>query len=598
MAKAKVKAKKNVRIEKVYPNEKYFNYLMLACFALFLCYFTTFKITGDDDVFWHMATGRYIIQTHTVPSTDIFGYMTQGQEWMPFEWGWDVLTYSIYSFSGYNGLSVFRTLIFLLIFYLYFLILRKFKVSHNVIAIFLFLLLFGIIDRLSPRPHIMSYLAFVLLLLIIIQYRYINRSKSNILFFIPLIFLVWANMHMGIIAGMFLLGIYVLTEIIIYFKPNRFSTKEIPSLKKSELVRLLLIFLASVLVMLVNPNFYQTYLYAYNHTKMKMLETVNEWKSPFNDIYGGNFVTIIYDIMLISGVFILYYSSKKKDLLPALVFIGFAVYSVRAMRFTVDYVLISFIFLVISFNYIIESIKDENARDFIFRKPAVKLVLSAIFIFLTISANNNDLYLKYLRYYRVTGFGINSDFIPTQLFDFMKDTKITEQSDKILNHFGTGGFFVWNFPDKKNFIDSRNLNDDIFFKYNQLIAKQPGFEQKLNEYGIEYSIYLAPDLVRAPQEMEQTIISYLSKNKDWKLIFWDDKSFLFVKNIPKFNELIAKYEYKYVTPYNVVYQKNLLDKGATTDKETVRKEINRRLAEDPNGIIINSALKLIGNKLN
>jgi hypothetical protein len=233
-----------------------------------------------------------------------------------------------------------------------------------------------------------------------------------------------------------------------------------------------------------------------------------------------------------------------------------------------------------------------------FRKPAVKLLFSAFFIFLAISVNSNDLYMKTLKYYRVTGFGINSDFIPTQMFDFMKETKVTELSDKILNHFGTGGFFVWNFPEKKNFIDSRNLNDDIFFKYNQLIAKQPGFEQKLNEYGIEYSIYLAPDLVRAPQEMEQTIISYFSKNKDWKLIFWDDKSFLFVKNIPKFNELISKYEYKYVTPYNVIYQKNVLDKGVNADKETVKKEINRRLAEDPNGIIINSAIKLIGNKLN
>jgi hypothetical protein len=167
MAKAKKETAK--RIEKVYPNEKYFNYLLIACFAVFMCYFTTFKITGDDDVFWHLATGKYILQTHQVPSTDIFGYMTKGQEWMPFEWGWDVLTYSIYSFSGFNGLSVFRTIMFLLIFYLYFLILRKFKVSHNVSILFLFFLAFGIIDRLSPRPHIMSYLAYVLLLLIIVQ---------------------------------------------------------------------------------------------------------------------------------------------------------------------------------------------------------------------------------------------------------------------------------------------------------------------------------------------------------------------------------------------------------------------------------------------
>ena len=97
-------------VEKINPNKKYFDYLLLLCFGIFICYFSTYKITGDDDVFWHMATGRYIIQTHNVPSTDIFGYMTQGQVWMPFEWGWDVLTYSVWSFSGYTGLSILRTI--------------------------------------------------------------------------------------------------------------------------------------------------------------------------------------------------------------------------------------------------------------------------------------------------------------------------------------------------------------------------------------------------------------------------------------------------------------------------------------------------------
>jgi hypothetical protein len=599
LAKAKKKATVKSQInENPYIENPTFNYALLFTFALFICYFSTFKITGDDDVFWHLATGKYVLQTHQVPSTDIFGYMTQGQEWMPFEWGWDVITYTIYSFSGYNGISVLRTVLLLLIFYLYFLILRKFKISYTICFITLVFLAFGIIDRLSPRPHLMSYLSFALLLLIIVQYRYVNRNNYKILFFIPLIFLVWANMHMGIIAGMFLLGLFVLSEIIIYFNPNKFSTKEIPALTKPEIVRLLLIFLAAILVMFVNPNFYQTYLYAYNHTKMKMLETVNEWVSPFSDKYKDSFVSIIYKVMLFSGILVLIYSIKKKDLFPAILFIGFAIYSVRAMRFTVDYVLILFVFIVISLNFVLEKINNNDIKDFIFKKPAVKIVLAAFFIFLTVSVNSNDLYLKYLRYYRVTGFGINSDFIPTQMFNFMKEIKITELSDKIFNHFGTGGFFVWNFPDKKNFIDSRNLNDDIFNKYNQIISKRTGFEQKLEEYGIEYSIYLAPDLVRAPQEMEQTIISYFSKSKDWKLIFWDDKSFLFVKNIPKFSDLINRYEYKYVTPYNVVYLKNMLEKGVIDDKENVKKELNRKSTEEPNGVIINTALKILGNKIN
>ena len=97
-----------------------YDYGLFILFSIFIILLTTFKITGDDDVFWHLATGRYIVENHHVPSADIFGYVTNGQQWMPFEWGWDVLTYGIYNLGGYTALSVFRTLIFLLIFYIIF----------------------------------------------------------------------------------------------------------------------------------------------------------------------------------------------------------------------------------------------------------------------------------------------------------------------------------------------------------------------------------------------------------------------------------------------------------------------------------------------
>lgn len=584
--------------KQVLKDYSYYNYGLILLFFIFIILFTTFKISGDDDVFWHLATGRYIVETQQVPSTDIFGYITQGQEWMPFEWGWDVLTYSLYNIGGYTAISIFRTLIFLLIFFLLFIVLRKFNVSYSLIFLFFILLAFGIIDRLTPRPHIISLFFFTLLLYIIITYKYFDRKNFKILFFVPLLFLVWANMHMGIIAGIFLFGIFVLSEILICYKPQTFSTKEIIPLSKPELYRLILIFVATVIVMFINPNSYATYFYAYDHTKMKLLETINEWRSPFDAMFGGGFVTTIYKIFLFGGIIILYYSFKRKDLFPALVFIGFAIYSVRAVRFTVDYLIIITIFLAVSVNFIINNSKIETIQIFFNRSPLPKLILAALFVFLIFNIPSNKLYLDQLQYYRISGFGINSDFIPTQMFDFMKVNEIPIKGEKPFNHFGSGGFLVWNFPNSKNFIDSRNLNDDIFNEYNTIIAKKPGFENKLKQYDIDYSIYLAPDLVRAPKEMEQTIISYFCKHPDeWKLVFWDDKSFLFVKNLPKFKETIDKFEYRYITPFNFMYQKNMLDKGIKENPEQFRKELQRKLSEEPNGIIITTINNTYSNKL-
>src|ERR1043166_3539376 len=74
-------------------NSASITYGLFVIFAVFVFIFTTYKISGDDDFFWHLATGRYIVENHSVPDTDIFGFVSAGNEWIPFEWGWDVLTY-------------------------------------------------------------------------------------------------------------------------------------------------------------------------------------------------------------------------------------------------------------------------------------------------------------------------------------------------------------------------------------------------------------------------------------------------------------------------------------------------------------------------
>ncbi|HEY5536154.1 MAG TPA: hypothetical protein VIL99_14610 [Ignavibacteria bacterium] len=596
MAKEKKKSAKQEVVN--YDEKPLFNYGLLAVFFIFLIFFTTFKITGDDDVFWHLATGRYIIETGSVPATDVFGFITQGQKWMPFEWGWDILTYSVYNIAGYIGLSILRTLLLIIVFSVFLLILRKFKVNYNLVILALITLLFSIIDRLTPRPHLMSYVFFALTLYILIQYRYFKRDNYKILFFLPLIFLFWANTHMGIIAGILLLGVYVSSELISYFSSNSSKNTEIRNLNKPEIVRLLMIFIACLLVMLINPNGIATYIYAYDHTKMKMLETVNEWVSPFSEKYTDSFVSYLYKGFLFSGILVLYYAFKKKDLFLGLLYIVFAVYSVRAMRFTVDYILVMFCFTIISIDYLSGKVNSRKLKKYFSINPVPKLIISAALILLIFPVKDDSLYLKFLKYYRVTGFGINSDFIPTQMFSFIKENKINEIGERPFNHFGTGGFLIWNFPASKNFIDSRNLNDSIFFEYNTIIGKKPGFEKKFKDYNFDYVIYLAPDLIRMPEEMEQTIISYLSKNSnDWKLVFWDDKSFLWVKNLPKFKDLIDKYEYKYMTPYNYAYNKPVLEKGINEDLPTLKKEIDRKMAEDPNGIVISSAMKIYGNRI-
>src|SRR5437588_7346425 len=116
-----------------FTENKYITYGLFIIFAVFVFIFSTYKISGDDDFFWHLATGRYIVENQSVPDTDIFGYVSAGNEWIPFEWGWDVLTYGLNSIGGYNLILIFRSLIFVLIFFVFYRLFNKFKVNSTLI---------------------------------------------------------------------------------------------------------------------------------------------------------------------------------------------------------------------------------------------------------------------------------------------------------------------------------------------------------------------------------------------------------------------------------------------------------------------------------
>ncbi|MGA2667466.1 MAG: hypothetical protein ABSF32_00960 [Ignavibacteria bacterium] len=582
----------------VFEDNKYFIYGLFFVFSILVYLASTYKITGDDDFFWHLATGRYIVETKVVPDKDIFGFATQGVEWMPFEWGWDLLTYGLYNIGGYNIIMIFRSLVFVFIFYLYFVTLRKFKINSVVIFILLFILLIAIMDRLSPRPHIITYVFFVTEICLLMCFRYFDRDKYlKKLYFLPFIFLLWGNIHMGVLAGGLLLFIFTISEILIYLYPGRFSSAEIKPLTPKQLKTLFIISVLCALVLLLNPHGLRTYIYAYDHTKMKLLETVNEWRSPFDEFFGSGFIVLLYKVFLFSGVLILIYSYLKKDLTFALVYLGFIWYSVRAIRFTVDYEIIITFFLAVSINYFVmksgKSTSFGKRVNFVLYNNGVKVVLAVFFIYIITQIPSGNIY-NTLKYYRVFGYGVNGDFIPVQLFDFMKQNNIT---GKPYNQFGTGGYLVWNFPDQKNFIDSRNLNDVIFNEYDWIMMKHPGFEKKIDDYGFDYVIYLDPDLIRRPNDLQRNVVSYFANNKNWKLVFWDDKSMLFLKDEQKFRDIIDKYEYKILKPYTALFNRAEFEKSARQDLQQTKDELNRKGVTEPQGIIYQSIDQELRSKI-
>lgn len=589
-------SKQTKKTKIVTTENNYFVFSLMGVFLVFVFLATTFKI-ADDDFFWHLATGRYIVENGVVPGTDVFGETTQNVTWIPFEWGWDVVSFLLYKLNGYNMILVFRSLMFVLMFGIYYGLFKKFNINSVLSFIFLFALIIGMLDRLTPRPHLISYVFFVLLLYILVSFKYLNREKYfRYVYFLPLIFFVWGNFHPGVLAGGLILFIFTVSELLVNFFPKSLATAAVPALTKQQIIRLFIISVLSAAVLLINPHGLQTYIYSYEHTNMKMLEYIKEWRSPFDPETGYGFINLFFKIFLFSGALILIYAFKKKDIFFALMYIGFVIYSVRAIRFMIDYEIVICFFLLFTVNYYLDLLKQKKAFEkvlsFIFYNNGVKIILVLFTLFVIYNLPDGSAYLK-IRYYRQFGYGIDKNYMPVQLIDFMKDNKIT---GKAYNYFESGGILVWSIPGQKNFIDSRNLNDDIYFEYRSIMNKNAGYAEKFDKYGFDFVLYVDPDLIRRPQTLQTNIVSFVSDNPGWKLVYWDDRSFLFLKNEEKYSQIINKYEYKILNLYDYVSNQQVFYSKVKSNTELAKSELERKSVTEPNGVIYEN-MKMQVNKI-
>lgn len=572
-------AKKIQQKKKQIKEIKYLNQIITTLFFVFIVLFSIVRINGEDDIFWHMQTGKYILETKSVPSTDVFGYITQGEKWIPFEWLWDTSAYLVYSAAGFIGLYFVNAILLVLIFFVIYSILKKAKVQGAAGILFMLLIYLGVFYRVGIKPQMVAYLLLILELKLLIDYRYFGGEVKKLYFLIP-IFLLWANVHMSIFLGGALLIAFYIDLLISEF----ILKKEV-----NNLLQVLLICVASALVMLLNPHGINTFLYAYGHTKMNMLEEVYEWMSPFSKNYFGKLFNLIFVVFLIGGVMLIIRSLKRKDFFMILSVLIFMHFAVRQLRFTVDYIFLAGILFAIAYASRLNSPKINNNY--------LKYSAAGILILFIILTPGGSLH-KALGFPKAFGAGIYEGTFPVRMYDFMRENKITEAGHRPFQTFEYGGYFIWNFPESKNFIDSRNLNDSIWNEFKSIVNMKGDYTELISKDSIDYFMITRPTLTMGPEELRSTIISYLSNNTDqWKLIYWDDISLLFVKNNERFRNVINSYEFKYLTPYNIIFNVNILNNALNQNPESVKSEFNRKRAEGTGTIFLNQFLKVFSQRL-
>src|SRR5256885_10309224 len=167
-------------------------------------FFFAARPLSDGDFWWHLKTGEYIINTHTIPRTDFFSFTNYGRAWVAHEWLSEVIFYEIYSKFGFNVLIVVFAILIALAFWITF----NRTDSHPLIACFAALLgVWAILPDIGVRPRVFTLLLSSVYLVLL--GRFVRRGKGRDLWWLAPLMALWVNLHGGVLIGLVLTGLTI-----------------------------------------------------------------------------------------------------------------------------------------------------------------------------------------------------------------------------------------------------------------------------------------------------------------------------------------------------------------------------------------------------
>src|SRR5919197_2744945 len=149
------------------------------------------------DLAYHIRAGNIMLRTHHVIRTDTFSFTAFGRPWLDQQWGAQILLALLYRLGGWSLLVFVRSLCGAVVVVLVFLTCRARGATMKQGAWLALASGAVVVGGLMPRPQLFGLLLFALTVWIL-SWRV---RRPRLVFMIPAIVAVWANLH-----GSFFLG--------------------------------------------------------------------------------------------------------------------------------------------------------------------------------------------------------------------------------------------------------------------------------------------------------------------------------------------------------------------------------------------------------
>lgn len=505
----------------------------------------------DPDLGWHLKVGQEISETREVPHLEHFDYTLEGRTWVDHEWLSNALTYLLYEKFSYLGPAMFFSLLVIITLLLQQKLISTYispnKNFYYLLMVLQFIGLAASLPHFGVRMQIVTLLCLQILLYLLQKYT-VTRNHNVLLWLLPL-FYIWSSAHAGFLIGIvitfFFVGVKTLQLISNnYFKIKYFDYSDTYTLKEVSLVASASFL--SAITTLFTPYGFRLYGFLSTYTNTFYAKIISEW-TPFHYLpiqYKQIFFAAIIASALSLLIITLTGKTKEKPykINPwyfslTLVFFVLAFKSKR--HFPLFFVVSMPLTISVFYHYF--SI-PKTMFKYIYNNKLIRLILALVLLAVA---------LNFFGRINFNKDPFRSELIcrknPCYALDFIKDHP--EYADmKIFNNYGWGGYLIWEWPDKKLFIDGRlpqyeygehTLLEEYldFFDEEKLESKLETHSiglvlLKLNQ-DIKFNWFERKVLMLDEEKYNNQKIAlreFLESSPEWDLVYEDKLSNVYVKN--------------------------------------------------------------------
>lgn len=521
------------------------------------------------DTWWHLAAGRHAVEAGTIPMQETFSFTAAGTPWINHEWLFQLLVFAIHSLSGEAGLVIFRTAMITVTAFLVLRAVRR-ETGWPAAAVCLGLtpFLLAARGRFLVRPELFTLLFSVLLLAALTKTRLQPPTLRN-LWWIPLLFVPWANLHAGVLLGVALLGATFAGQTLHLVSRYLGRGLQPPPPGRPGLATSGVLLGLSSAAVLLNPFSYEIYRVPFHLGGLIATGIFrnSEWDPPALPFSWLYFVVLVATLLAIGRRW------RRIDG-PTLGVLLLLVYlSLRHIRHGAIFAFLAP--LLIAAVWRPEKGEVPGARLQRLRPTWVV----ALLLLLTLSFSVASPF----------GFSASHRFLPIDAVDWLAENRPPGQ---ILNSEIFGGLVAWRLgPEVPIFIDGRNeVFAEVQRTYHQAENNQALWQQLLDRYDIGYALIsygnplqeiVVPDPGGGPPKtLRRPFAASHFPRRHWALVYWDDTAMVYVRRTENNRALIAEHEDQHVYPESLDFQMEGLARGRV-DPAQLRRELIAKIEERP-----------------